>query len=82
MIILSTSFQIQHKINFKHDNQEYVLFKDHEDRYVLALGAGDKYVTYGYRTTDLQDLILQYPFIKEAAKHFIFDEEMDDIING
>lgn len=80
-IILLSSFQTQHKINFNHDGQEYLLFKDHEDHYVLALGAGDKYITYGYRTTNLKDLILQYPFIKEAAKHFLFDEEMQDIIN-
>ncbi len=73
---------IKKKISFSYDGSDYLLFQDLSGSYTLALTNGDKYITYNFKTTNLKDLIQQYPFIKDAAKHFIFDEQMDDIVNG
>lgn len=68
------------KVEFSIDGQDFVLFLDKANHYVLAGATGDKLVTYPYRAKTIDDLILQYPFIKKAAKNFVFDEQMDDII--
>jgi hypothetical protein len=67
---------------FSHDGSDYILFQDLTGRYTLAIMNGDKYQLFTYKANNLEDLMQQYPFIKHAAKHFIFDEQMEDIIDG
>lgn len=74
---------MKNQVKFECEGEKFILFQDHNGLYVLGFDVGDdKVITYQYRAIDLQDLILQYPFIKQAAKHFKFDEEMQEIING
>ncbi len=73
---------LKSKVEFTNEGQRFIIFQDKDDLYMLGCDIGDdKIMAYSYRAIDIHDLILQYPFIKQAAKQYLYNEQLNDILD-